>query len=67
MQISQFSTFLRCKQLNNRGSKSKIKLIVCITEGIPINDMLRVRSFICEHEPGVLLLGPNCPGLITVF
>ena len=47
------------------AAKAKIKLIVCITEGIPINDMLRVRSFIREHEPDVLLLGPNCPGLIT--
>ena len=47
------------------AARAKIKLIVCITEGIPINDMLRVRSFICEHEPDVLLLGPNCPGLIT--
>ena len=47
------------------AARAKIKLIVCITEGIPINDMLRVRSFIREHEPGVLLLGPNCPGLIT--
>ena len=47
------------------AAEAKIKLIVCITEGIPINDMLRVRSFIREHEPDVLLLGPNCPGLIT--
>ena len=47
------------------AARAKIKLIVCITEGIPINDMLRVRSFIREHEPDVLLLGPNCPGLIT--
>ena len=47
------------------AARARIKLIVCITEGIPINDMLRVRSFICEHEPDVLLLGPNCPGLIT--
>ena len=47
------------------AARAKIKLIVCITEGIPINDMLRVKSFICEHEPGALLLGPNCPGLIT--
>ena len=47
------------------AARAKIKLIVCITEGIPINDMLRVKSFICEHEPDVLLLGPNCPGLIT--
>ena len=47
------------------AAKAKIKLIVCITEGIPINDMLKVKSFICKHDPGVLLLGPNCPGLIT--
>jgi succinyl-CoA synthetase alpha subunit len=47
------------------AARAKIQLIVCITEGIPINDMLRVRSFSREHEPGVLLLGPNCPGLIT--
>ena len=47
------------------AARAKIKLIVCITEGIPINDMLRVRSFIREHEPDALLLGPNCPGLIT--
>ena len=47
------------------AARAKIKLIVCITEGIPINDMLRVRSFIRKHEPGTLLLGPNCPGLIT--
>ena len=47
------------------AARAKIKLIVCITEGIPINDMLRVRSFIREHDPSVLLLGPNCPGLIT--
>ncbi len=47
------------------AAKAKIKLIVCITEGIPINDMLRVRSYIRKYEPDVLLLGPNCPGLIT--
>ena len=47
------------------AARAKIKLIVCITEGIPINDMLRVKSFIRAHEPDALLLGPNCPGLIT--
>jgi succinyl-CoA synthetase alpha subunit len=39
-------------------------LIACITEGIPIQDMIRVRDFLREH-PGTRLLGPNCPGLLT--
>jgi succinyl-CoA synthetase alpha subunit len=41
-----------------------ITLIVCITEGIPIQDMIRVKDFLRGH-PGVSLIGPNCPGLIT--
>jgi succinyl-CoA synthetase alpha subunit len=40
-----------------------IKLIVCITEGVPVLDMTRVYPFVKEH--GARLLGPNCPGLIT--
>jgi succinyl-CoA synthetase alpha subunit len=40
-----------------------IQLIVCITEGIPTVDMLRVMPFV--REKGVRLLGPNCPGLIS--
>lgn len=40
-----------------------IKLIVCITEGIPANDMLRVVPYVQGH--GARLIGPNCPGLIT--
>ena len=47
------------------AAQAKIKLIVCITEGIPINDMLRARNFIRNNEPDSILLGPNCPGLIT--
>jgi succinyl-CoA synthetase alpha subunit len=41
-----------------------IALIACITEGIPVQDMIRVKDFLKEH-PGSRLLGPNCPGLIT--
>lgn len=41
-----------------------IRLIVCITEGIPVIDMIRVRAYL-DTKPGVLLLGPNCPGLLT--
>jgi succinyl-CoA synthetase alpha subunit len=40
-----------------------IKLIVCITEGIPILQMLRVKAAISGS--GALLIGPNCPGIIT--
>ena len=40
-----------------------IELIVCITEGIPLWDMVRARAFVAEA--GVRLIGPNCPGLVT--
>jgi len=41
-----------------------ITLIVCITEGIPIQDMIRVKDFLRGY-PAASLIGPNCPGLIT--
>lgn len=40
-----------------------IPFIVCITEGIPVMDMMRVRNYI--DQKNVRLLGPNCPGLLT--
>ena len=40
-----------------------IKLIVCITEGVPTQDMLVVKASLDNH--GVRLIGPNCPGVIT--
>ncbi|MCY3969633.1 MAG: succinate--CoA ligase subunit alpha [Acidobacteria bacterium] len=40
-----------------------VELIVCITEGIPVADMVRVRTFLAGRNSR--LLGPNCPGLIT--
>jgi succinyl-CoA synthetase alpha subunit len=41
-----------------------VKLVVAITEGIPILDMVRVRRFLTIY-PEIRLLGPNCPGVIT--
>jgi len=41
-----------------------ISLVVCITEGIPAIDMIGVRR-VLETTPGVRLIGPNCPGVIT--
>jgi succinyl-CoA synthetase alpha subunit len=41
-----------------------ISLIVCVTELIPVQDMVRAIRFL-EERPGVRLIGPNCPGLIT--
>lgn len=41
-----------------------IRLVVCITEGIPVLDMLRVRNYL-ERNPQAQLVGPNCPGVIT--
>lgn len=42
---------------------SGIKLVVCITEGIPANDMMKVYAYVKKN--GARLIGPNCPGLIT--
>jgi succinyl-CoA synthetase alpha subunit len=41
-----------------------VQLVVCITEGIPVVDMIKTRAYI-DMKAGVTLLGPNCPGLLT--
>lgn len=41
-----------------------VGLVVCITEGIPVIDMMRAMTFLQSH-PGTRLIGPNCPGIIS--
>ncbi len=42
-----------------------IELVVCITEGIPVRDMLKVKHYMLRNYPKAKLIGPNCPGVIT--
>ncbi|GAB4196033.1 MAG: succinate--CoA ligase subunit alpha [Phycisphaeraceae bacterium] len=43
-----------------------ITMIVCITEGVPVQDMMRVKKTLAQSRySGVRLIGPNCPGIIT--
>src|SRR5438132_12380351 len=45
------------------AAEAGIKLIICITEGIPVNDMVKVKRALLGKD--VRLIGPNCPGVIT--
>ena len=45
------------------AADSGIKVVICITEGIPVKDMVTVQDYVDQR--GVTLIGPNCPGVIT--
>ncbi len=45
------------------AADASIPLIVCITEGVPVQDMMRVRNYL--DQKNLRLVGPNCPGLLT--
>lgn len=45
------------------AAEAGIKLIICITEGIPVNDMMKVKRVVEKNN--ARLIGPNCPGIIT--
>ncbi|MBK8564691.1 MAG: succinate--CoA ligase subunit alpha [Saprospiraceae bacterium] len=46
------------------AAEAGIKVIICITEGIPVQDMVKVKAYL-EDKPECRLVGPNCPGVIT--
>ena len=52
-----------CRDSISEAIDAGIKLIVCITEGIPVMDMLPIKKEL--DASGVLMIGPNCPGIIT--
>lgn len=45
------------------AAEAGIKVIICITEGIPVQDMVKVKAYISNFD--CRLIGPNCPGVIT--
>jgi succinyl-CoA synthetase alpha subunit len=45
------------------AASAGIKVVICITEGIPVKDMIPVKEYVTKQ--GVTLIGPNCPGVIT--
>lgn len=53
-----------CKDSILEAADAGIKLIVCITEGVPVLDMLQVKVYL-ENNTQARLIGPNCPGIIT--
>jgi succinyl-CoA synthetase alpha subunit len=53
-----------CKDSILEAAEAGIKLIVCITEGVPVLDMLQVKVYL-ENNTHARLIGPNCPGIIT--
>lgn len=52
-----------CKDSIIEAIDAGIRLVICITEGIPVLDMLEVKAYMQNHD--ARLIGPNCPGVIT--
>ncbi len=47
------------------AAEAQLELVICITEGIPVRDMIEVRHKMRQQNSKTILLGPNCPGVIT--
>ena len=48
------------------AAEAELDLVICLTEGIPSHDEAHFYNSVKRHHPNVRLLGPNCPGLVTV-
>jgi succinyl-CoA synthetase alpha subunit len=48
------------------AAEAELELVICLTEGIPAHDEAHFFNSVRRHHPSVRLLGPNCPGLVTV-
>jgi len=53
-----------CKDSIVEAADAGIRLIVCITEGVPTLDMVQVKAYL-DHHTDARMIGPNCPGVIT--
>ncbi len=53
-----------CKDSIIEAAEAGVSLIVCISEGIPVLDMLAIKAYL-ENNTSIRLIGPNCPGIIT--
>lgn len=53
-----------CQDAILEAMEAGITLVVCITEGVPVRDMLAVNDYMCSRQH-ITLIGPNCPGIIS--
>ncbi len=54
-----------CADAIMEAAAAEIPVIITITEGVPTNDMIKVKTLLAADHPDTVLVGPNCPGVIT--
>jgi len=61
--IPVFNSVYEAKDKTDADTDSGIETVICITEGVPVNEMIKIYKVAKDH--GVTLIGPNCPGVIN--